>query len=98
MQVNLWVTNAMLKQEFQDLKTWLKFYQPMGEQHSCWESLFNSHPKLGWIYFDLEDKIGRLDSSVADGVALRPGDGESQGSGAGRAPARQVALGQEVDG
>ena len=38
------------------------------------------------------------DSSVAVGVALRPGEGESQGGGARRAPARQVALGQEVDG
>ena len=54
--------------------------------------------KLCRIYFDLEDKIGRLDSSVAVGVALGPGERESQGGGARRAPARQVALGQEVDG
>ena len=62
------------------------------------ESLFNSHPKLGRIYFHSEDKMGRLDSSVAVGVALRPGEGESQGGGARRAPARQVALGQGVCG
>ena len=54
--------------------------------------------KLCRIYFHLEDKIGRLDSSVAVGVALGPGERESQGGGARRAPARQVALGQEVDG
>ena len=57
--------------------------------------MFNSHPKQG-IYFHLEVKIGR--HSVAVGVALRPGEGESQGGGARRAPARQVALGQRVDG
>ena len=67
----------------------------MGEQYL--ESFFNSDPKLGRIYFDSEDKIGRL-YSVAVGVALRPGEGEPQGGGARRAPARQVALGQEVDG
>ena len=68
------------------------------ELRSDLESLLNSHRKLGRIYFHLEDKIGRLDSSVAVGVALRPGEGESQGGGARRAPASQVALGQEVDG
>ena len=62
------------------------------------KSFFNSDPKLGRIYFDSEDKIGRLDSSVAVGVALRPGEGEPQGGGARRAPARQVALGQQVCG
>ena len=48
--------------------------------------------------FPFRRQDGTLDSSVAVGVALRPGEGESQGGGARRAPARQVALGQEVDG
>ena len=48
--------------------------------------------------FRFRRQDGILDSSVAVGVALRPGEGESQGGGARRAPARQVALGQEEDG
>ena len=48
--------------------------------------------------FPFRKQDGTLDSSVAVGVALRPGEGEPQGGGARRAPARQVALGQEVDG
>ena len=47
--------------------------------------------------FPFRRQDGTLDSSVAVGVALRPGEGESQGGGARRAPARQVALGQEED-
>ena len=48
--------------------------------------------------FPFRRQDGTLDSSVAVGVALRPGEGEPQGGGARRAPACQVAHGQEVNG
>ena len=60
--------------------------------------LVQSSSKTWLNLFWYRRQDGILDSSVAVGVALRPGEGESQGGGARRAPARQVALGQEVDG
>ena len=98
MQINFWVTNAVLK-HFQDLKTWLEFYISMGEQHSPPFGILVQFSSKTWSnLFPFRRQDGTLDSSVAVGVALRPGEGESQGGGARRAPASQVALGQEVGG
>ena len=71
----------------------------MGEQHSPPFGILVQLSSKTWSnLFPFRRQDGTLDSSVAVGVALRPGEGEPQGGGARRAPARQVALGQEVDG